>query len=108
MSATAGDLQTAIWHALNDHGHTVSTAASRAAAEVVIALTARGIAQADLDRFAPPPRPPLMADLHEHVRRAEWGQPGLLAAALRRHADRLDAIAHRAMLEAGVDAHAAA
>lgn len=85
---TEGDLATAIWRACLDAGQPVTVAASRHAA-------AEALGHLD----APPPRqawPALMVELHEGLRWVDWHQPGLLAQALRRHADRLDARAHDA------------
>lgn len=65
------------------------------AAQVALACWAQGIARADLDRWAPPPRPPLMIGLHQHIIWSHWTNPGQLATSLRSYADRLDAAATR-------------
>lgn len=94
---TEGDLCTAIVVACRNAGHPITVPAARhAAAEALHHLD------------PPPPRqtwPTLMVELHESMRYTDWGQPGRLAAALRAHADRLEARATDAMI---ADAIAAA
>ena len=69
---------------------TMRTAAAQVAAEAAAEFVAERL---PLER-----RPPLMRDLHERIPWSAWRRSGLLAAALRREADRLDGVAHRAMV----------
>lgn len=85
---TEGDLATIIWRACLQAGHTISVPASRhAAAEALWHLG---------------PTPPAMVwpqaviDLHTAIPTRAWQHPGLLANALRAHAERLEAAAHQA------------
>lgn len=90
MTVTAGDLQTLIYRALLEAGERVTTAGAHAAADTALAAFAAGIAAEDLAKWAPPPRPALMVDLHEAVPWACWTRPARLAPLLRSFADRLD------------------
>jgi len=96
MPVGEGDLATAIWTACLDAGHPIGVPASRHAAAAALTIC------------DPPPTghdwPALMVELHEHVPWTTWANPGLLAEALRRHADRLDTRAHEAMLRDAWDA----
>ena len=90
---TEGDLATVIWRACTDAGHPIGVPASRHAADAALTAVAHLPGQVA-------PKPPLMVELHERVLPSEWENPGLLATVLRRHADRLDARAHDAMMAA--------
>lgn len=88
------------------HPAVVARRHAEAAADTALQAFADGIARADLDRWAPPPRPQLMLDLHawidpsvsHELYRQHWTYPGQLAERLRTFADHLDAVAHNACL----------
>lgn len=92
-------IQHAVWRALVDAGHPVTTSAASAAADAVLEHLAARAELADLEQWAPAPRPQLMVDLHESVPWNAWDRPHVLARTLRAYADRLDETARRRLLD---------